>query len=455
MPREHRTAGSDYGRILRGMLDPEMVMDRLLDEFMKFIPAAEGTIVGLADHSGRIRFVRTGGVLHGLVGASISQNASLSGLSMRSGKVLCCDDASTDMRVDRVLLEQIEKASLMSIPLVREGVAFGVIDVVSTRRHAFSDVDIDVGVTLADVLAGLISLSAEADRLFGMLDSPLHGVEQPCPINNCEDRVAHFVTTVLSPAATKQVDCRQRISEVLRGERRLAMVFQPVLRLESMETVALEALARFRGPPAGPPDRWFADAHSVGLGVELEMLAFRSALETLASLPNGVALAVNLGPTALCAPEVAHVLGKYDASRVVIELTEHAPIADYPAVNRALSTLRHAGARLAVDDTGMGFSSLAHIAQLKPDLVKLDRWMVDGIDRDPVKQTLVKALITLATHLDAQVIAEGIETAGELHTLGEFGVPFGQGYHLGRPKPLPGSRLGSAHGTLVAAGSKC
>jgi EAL domain-containing protein (putative c-di-GMP-specific phosphodiesterase class I) len=98
--------------------------------------------------------------------------------------------------------------------------------------------------------------------------------------------------------------------------------------------------------------------------------------------------------------------------------------------------------RLAVDDAGAGFSSLHHILLLSPDIIKLDITLVRDINRDPVKRALAWSLVTFAREIGSTIIAEGIETAAELATLVELGIPWGQGYHLGRPEPLPVVDLG-------------
>lgn len=427
---------ADYGAELRKVFDPEAAIERLLTELMTMVPKADGVMVGLVEADGRVRFVRTGGVLHGLAGATIDVETSLSGLAMGQQEVLVCDDASVDDRVDSVVLEQIEMASLAVVPLVRNGVAFGVVNMVAGQPHAFAEADLVVCTTLAEVLAGMVSLSAEAARLFNSLGARSGGLAAPHVDDDWDAaRIGQFVAKVLSPAVAHQLDDRQRIAQILTGEG-LDVVFQPVVELASLETVGFEALARFRGPPDRAPDWWFAQAHRVGLGVELELLALRRALEALPALRTRATLAVNLGPRALCTAEAAALIEASDPSRLIVELTEHAPVADYAALSAAVSRMRRAGVRLAVDDTGTGISSLNHIATLRPDLVKLDRWMVSGIDTDPIKQALVKGLLAVAEHLHAEVVAEGVEGAEVLQALRSLGVPLGQGYHFGRPAPL-------------------
>jgi EAL domain-containing protein (putative c-di-GMP-specific phosphodiesterase class I) len=124
------------------------------------------------------------------------------------------------------------------------------------------------------------------------------------------------------------------------------------------------------------------------------------------------------------------------ARRVILELTEHTLVDDYPRLIASLRGLRRNGIRIAIDDTGSGYSSLAHILKLAPDFIKLDRELVSGIDVDPVRRALASTLVTFAAETGAQIIAEGVETEDELDVLRRLGVRFGQGYHLGHPSTL-------------------
>jgi len=120
---------------------------------------------------------------------------------------------------------------------------------------------------------------------------------------------------------------------------------------------------------------------------------------------------------------------------VVLEITEHAEIEDYPRLIAALDQVRHR-ARLAVDDAGAGYAGLRHILELRPQFVKLDISLVRNVDNDPARQAMVIGMAHFATYVGCDLIAEGIETANELTTLKLLGVAFGQGYLLGRPAPV-------------------
>jgi EAL domain-containing protein (putative c-di-GMP-specific phosphodiesterase class I) len=185
-----------------------------------------------------------------------------------------------------------------------------------------------------------------------------------------------------------------------------------------------------------PPDVWFAEAHRIGLGSDLELAAIRASLTELSELPPGAFLAVNVGPDVLMSRPFTRLLHAVDASRVVIELTEHSKIEDYEPIQRAVASLRAAGARLALDDTGAGYSGLNHILKLAPDFIKLDRLVTSGIDHDPVRRALATALVSFASSTGATIIAEGIETDGELAILRSLGILVGQGFCLGRPAAL-------------------
>jgi EAL domain-containing protein (putative c-di-GMP-specific phosphodiesterase class I)/DNA-binding NarL/FixJ family response regulator len=227
----------------------------------------------------------------------------------------------------------------------------------------------------------------------------------------------------------------RRIRRALEEPSRLSTVFQPIFMLGG-EAVGAEALARFRGPPVRPPHRWFAEADEVGLGPELELLAARRALERLGDLDSGLFLAINISPSVLGSRPLRNLLARHQGANVVMEITEHAKIDDYGRVNRAVERIRSDGVRLAIDDAGAGFASLRHILLLAPDIIKLDRSLIAGIDTHGAQQALASGLISFAEGIGATVIAEGIERAEELEVLVSLGVTQGQGYHLARPGPL-------------------
>jgi EAL domain-containing protein (putative c-di-GMP-specific phosphodiesterase class I) len=223
------------------------------------------------------------------------------------------------------------------------------------------------------------------------------------------------------------------ILEVLGGPERLRVHLQPVIGLRTGAVWGLEALARFPGHPQPGPAAWFRGAIKAGWGPALETVALCGALDVLDSLPAGMTLTVNLSPRALLRPDVTELLLDATPARLLVEITEHEPVHDYPALLRALSGLRSAGVRIGIDDFGAGHSSLRHVLQLAPDLVKLDISIIRNVDVDPSRQALVEAMLAFCSRVGADVIAEGVEEAGELITLLELGVQYGQGWFLARP----------------------
>lgn len=213
------------------------------------------------------------------------------------------------------------------------------------------------------------------------------------------------------------------------------VAFQPIVDLVRGVVAGYEALARFCAAPDDPLALLDA-AHALGAGARLEAIVLRTALDARSALPPNTFLTVNVSPSALDTDPVrAAFAAAGDLRGVVVEVTEHEPVADELALREALLPLRAAGALIAIDDAGAGFASLQRLVALEPDVVKVDRALVAGVDRDPARAAAVEALGALAGRLDAWLLAEGVETAGELEALLTLGVPLGQGYFLGRPAP--------------------
>jgi PAS domain S-box-containing protein len=226
---------------------------------------------------------------------------------------------------------------------------------------------------------------------------------------------------------------RSRVLTIMR-ERRFRPVFQPFVELETGRVVGYEALTRFDDDEN--PQQRFMQAHSVGLGSELESLCASVALEAASALSKDVWLSINFSPAALIDGHAADVVSHVDR-QLVIEITEHAQIKNYAAIRRALGEID--GCRIAVDDAGAGYTSLSHILELQPDFVKLDISLVRDIDTNPARQAMIAGMCHFAAQSGTTLIAEGIETEAEAKMLRELGVPLGeggmlgQGYFFGRP----------------------
>ena len=210
-------------------------------------------------------------------------------------------------------------------------------------------------------------------------------------------------------------------------------VVQPIVDLARGQVAGYEALTRFDLVDGVGPDAWFDVASRAGRAAELEATTLASALRRRADLPTNCFLTLNVEPASLAHPAVAGVLAAAgDLRGVVVELTEHRPM-DMGRLAPLLRRHRHAGAKVAVDDAGAGYSGLQQILELRPDFLKLDRSLVTAVDRDLAKAGLVEMIGVFADRIDAWVIAEGIETPAELERVADLGVPLGQGWALGRP----------------------
>jgi EAL domain-containing protein (putative c-di-GMP-specific phosphodiesterase class I) len=221
----------------------------------------------------------------------------------------------------------------------------------------------------------------------------------------------------------------ETVSRIIDG-RAFHPVFQPIVDLASQRIVGYEALTRFDSGER--PDLCFANAAAVGLGRLLETACLRSAQYDAIALPADTWLSLNVSPELAVAQLPLLAVLESSERDIVLEITEHAPVASYADLAAALDLLR-GQVRIAVDDAGAGYAGLEHILEIRPDIVKLDISLVRGVDADPVRRALVAGMVAFAREGGCSLLAEGIETEAELTTLRTLGVPLGQGYLLGRP----------------------
>ena len=248
--------------------------------------------------------------------------------------------------------------------------------------------------------------------------------------------LAHAASLVIEPGVREQArsdEIAGRLLPLMETGGPL-VVLQPIVELATGDRVGAEALSRFPQDWGKAPDVCFGEAHSIGLGHQLELLALERAADHLATVDGYVSM--NVSPATLLTPECSALLERLPLDRVLLELSEHDPVDDYDALRATLAPLRSRGMRLAIDDVGAGFSSLRHIVVTTPDVIKLDRSLVDGVTVDPVLRTLVRSLVDFGHGFDASVVAEGVETADDAATLQALDVDHGQGWHFGRPGPV-------------------
>lgn len=224
---------------------------------------------------------------------------------------------------------------------------------------------------------------------------------------------------------------RADIERVLAGEGQ-SLVAQPVVDVAGVRTAGWEMLSRFTGPWS--PDLWFRAARDHGLDGALTVATLDLVADLAPGRPPGTFLTVNVEPHLLTRPPVRDRLLTGDRlDGWVVELTEHVGTEEDPALPDVLAALRAQGALVAMDDAGTGWSGLSQMLHVRPDVVKLDRSLVNGLDQDPVRRALVRLLGDVAGRMDGWLLAEGVETRAELAELVGLEVPLVQGWALARP----------------------
>lgn len=227
-------------------------------------------------------------------------------------------------------------------------------------------------------------------------------------------------------------------------QRLLSTHFQPIAELERGQIIGYEALTR---GPAGTalesPRALFDEAEATRSLLALEEACWSSALESAmrqsARRAHGSRLFLNALPSTLLTHEFERVARAalerlhIDPSQIVIEISEDVRIDDYASFRAAISSYRMAGFGIAIDDAGAGHSGLQLMAEIVPDLIKVDANLVRGVDNHKGRRATVEAILLLARTLAIDVLAEGIERPEELHTLRQLGVQLGQGFLLAKP----------------------
>jgi EAL domain-containing protein (putative c-di-GMP-specific phosphodiesterase class I) len=261
----------------------------------------------------------------------------------------------------------------------------------------------------------------------------------------------------VTPSTGELADSRKEgLEAILADPALIRPVFQPIVDLKRSTVVGFEMLARFAAEPQGTPLEWLAAAERHGVATALEAQLVEIGVAARDRLPANTFLSVNVSPEALLSSEVQGALASAEGGlgRLVIEVTEQSRVEDYAELARALARSRAAGAAVAVDDTGAGYASLAHVMRLRPEFVKLDRGLVADADLDPAKLALIEAVGAFAARLDAWIVAEGIERRAEQELLAGLSVQLGQGYLFGRPGSELNTELDAAPVRLADGGSE-
>jgi EAL domain-containing protein (putative c-di-GMP-specific phosphodiesterase class I) len=236
---------------------------------------------------------------------------------------------------------------------------------------------------------------------------------------------------------------RQKLQQIIH-DKAIYVLTQPIMCLENGEIFGWELLTR--GPQHSPfhtPTELFEFAYQADLLNELEVLVIEKAFQEIAARSIKEQVFINITPVTLVQPSLlTHILTclkEYPnilPEQLIFEITERHSIRDYEQMGAILNIYRSYGFRFAVDDAGAGYSSLQSISELVPDIIKIDKSVIQNIDQVAVKQSLLRALMYFAEDIKCEVIAEGIERVEEANILFDHQVKMGQGYYFAKPERM-------------------
>jgi EAL domain-containing protein (putative c-di-GMP-specific phosphodiesterase class I) len=265
--------------------------------------------------------------------------------------------------------------------------------------------------------------------LSGASHQPQHGFGER------DLRFLEMLADLLQPELderARKAGLRTELGRILETED-AAVAYQPIVEVDTRRCLGIEALARFP-KPFSRPDETFAAAYEVGLGYELERLIVSKAWPLLDELAAGQFLTVNLTPEALLRMTIpAREASDLPLDQLVVEMTENSVVESYDILRTELEPLRRRGLRVCIDDTGAGYATLRHVVELRPDMIKIDRSLIEGVADDNARRVAVRALVGVARDLDALVVAEGVERGADFSMLADLGVHAAQGFYLQKP----------------------
>ncbi|QFT83825.1 Cyclic di-GMP phosphodiesterase Gmr [Halomonas sp. THAF12] len=236
----------------------------------------------------------------------------------------------------------------------------------------------------------------------------------------------------------------ERLRKALQEDDFVLMV-QPIMRLADRDVKHYEVLVRMREEDGSliSPAHFIPVAERNGMIVQLDRWVLRHSLQALQRLQaKGISLAVNLSGQSLHDKGIEHFLAEELASsgadphHLILEVTETAAVTDFSTARGVLQAMRDLGCRSALDDFGVGFSSFHYLGQLPVDYIKIDGSFIRHLTDSPDNRVIVRAIADLAAGFGKQTIAEFVDNDEVLPLLDAYGITYGQGFHLGRPRPL-------------------
>lgn len=215
------------------------------------------------------------------------------------------------------------------------------------------------------------------------------------------------------------------------------MNFQPIVQCSTGRPHGYEALLRTRNDRLSTPPLLLEAAEQLERVHEIGRRVRSRVAEAVPHAPADALIFVNVHPWELSDDELYHDGASLSrcAEQIVLEVTERAQLEQLGDLDGRLAKLRSLGYRIAVDDLGDGYSGLTSFVRLQPEYVKVDISLIRAVHLSPTKQRLLRSMFELCRDLDIRAVAEGVETADELHTLLDLGADLLQGYLFGRPSP--------------------
>ena len=222
----------------------------------------------------------------------------------------------------------------------------------------------------------------------------------------------------------------------------LTAYFQPIIDMQTNKIFAYETLTRGVLPNGDLmyPDVLFAKSERNDMNFTLDRMCRETALKTTAVKKIDAKVFINFIPTSIYDPEfcLASTVKwakqlEFDPKNIVFEVVETQDVKDKEHLKSILNYYRKEGFLIALDDVGEGYSSLNMIIDIKPDIIKVDRNIIDNIDQSPMKQSIYKALRGICVDNGIKILAEGVETPYELEKVKEIGVDYAQGYYFAKP----------------------
>jgi diguanylate cyclase (GGDEF)-like protein len=265
----------------------------------------------------------------------------------------------------------------------------------------------------------------------------------------------HIYSTKMKAEADQRSALEIDLREAIWGDQ-LDVHYQPVIELDTGRVVSVEALARWNHKTKGliPPSEFIPVAEEAGLIVELGNWIMLKACHDAMRMPKDIKVAVNLSPVQFAKSNVvdAVMFATGDSGlaeeRLELEITEGVLLEESEQNLATLRQLKDVGVSIALDDFGVGFSSLAYLTAFPFDKVKIDKSFIDRLDR-PETSAVIASIVQLTTSLNRSTVAEGIETQDQLDRVRSLGLKFGQGYLFSRPVPASELKFGPVSKSVV------